>query len=62
MSMHHEPETPAARQEDLYREVADGYAAALERLVRAYERDPDRRRDLLQEVHLAAMAKPGRFR
>src|SRR6476660_4322445 len=44
---------PAARQEDLYREVANGYAAALERLVRAYERDPDRRRDLLQEVHLA---------
>lgn len=53
MSMRREPETPAARQEDLYREVADGYAAALERLVRAYERDPDRRRDLLQEVHLA---------
>ena len=32
MSMRREPETPAARQEDLYREVADGYAAALERL------------------------------
>jgi len=44
---------PAAPQEDLYREVANGYAAALERLVRAYEHDPERRRDLLQEVHLA---------
>ena len=44
---------PAARQEDLYREVANGYAGALERLVRAYEHDPERRRDLLQEVHLA---------
>jgi RNA polymerase sigma-70 factor, ECF subfamily len=44
---------PAAPQEDLYREVANGYAAALERLVRAYEHDSERRRDLLQEVHLA---------
>ena len=46
-------EAPAAPQEALYREVADGYAAPLERLVRAYEHDPERRRDLLQEVHLA---------
>jgi RNA polymerase sigma-70 factor (ECF subfamily) len=53
MSMSREPATPAASQEALYREVANGYAAALERLVRAYEHDPDRRRDLLQEVHLA---------
>jgi RNA polymerase sigma-70 factor, ECF subfamily len=29
------------------------YGAALQRLARAYERDTDRRRDLLQEVHLA---------
>jgi RNA polymerase sigma-70 factor (ECF subfamily) len=49
------PETPtqAAVQEELYRQVSDGYGAALERLVRAYESDPDRRRDVLQEVHLA---------
>jgi len=53
MSMRREPAIPAASQEDLYREVANGYAAALERLVRAYEHDPERRRDLLQEVHLA---------
>ena len=53
MSMRREPAIPSARQEDLYREVADGYAAALERLVRAYEHDSERRRDLLQEVHLA---------
>ena len=51
--MRREPATPAAAQEALYREVAGGYAAALERLVRAYEHDPERRRDLLQEVHLA---------
>jgi RNA polymerase sigma-70 factor (ECF subfamily) len=53
MSMRREPVPPAAPQEALYGEVAGGYAAALERLVRAYEHDPERRRDLLQEVHLA---------
>jgi RNA polymerase sigma-70 factor (ECF subfamily) len=51
--MRREPVPPAAVQEALYGEVADLYAAALERLVRAYEHDPERRRDLLQEVHLA---------
>jgi RNA polymerase sigma-70 factor, ECF subfamily len=39
--------------DDLYREAADAYGAALERLVRAYEADPDKRRDLLQEIHFA---------
>src|SRR3954466_15640390 len=45
--------TAAAKQAELYRQVADVYGAALERLVRSYENNPDRRRDLLQEVHLA---------
>jgi RNA polymerase sigma-70 factor, ECF subfamily len=40
-------------QDDRYREAADAYGAALERLARAYEADPDHRRDLLQEIHLA---------
>src|SRR5690349_5927806 len=31
----------------------EAYSAALERLVRAYELDSDKRRDLLQEIHLA---------
>jgi RNA polymerase sigma-70 factor (ECF subfamily) len=44
---------PAGRTEQLYREVAAEYGAALERLARAYEQDPDRRRDLLQEIHIA---------
>ena len=51
--MRAETPTHADAQEDLYRQVTDGYSAALERLARAYESDPDRRRDLLQEVHLA---------
>ena len=40
-------------QDDLYREAAATYGAALDRLARAYEADPDRRRDLGQEIHLA---------
>ena len=40
-------------QDNRYREAAGVYGAALERLARAYEADPDHRRDLLQEIHLA---------
>lgn len=40
-------------QDDLYQRVAEEYGAALGRLARGYEADPDKRRDLLQEVHLA---------
>jgi len=43
---------PSARVE-LYREAAAEFGPALIRLARGYENDPDRRRDLLQEVHLA---------
>jgi RNA polymerase sigma-70 factor (ECF subfamily) len=39
-------------QDDLYREVADTYGSSLDRLARAYEADPDTRRDLLQDIHL----------
>jgi len=37
----------------LYRVAAAQYGAALARLGRAYEADPDRRSDLLQEIHVA---------
>jgi RNA polymerase sigma-70 factor (ECF subfamily) len=40
-----------ASQGDLYRAAADRYGAALERLARAYEADPEKRRDLIQEIH-----------
>lgn len=43
----------ASMQDDLYLEAAREFGAALERLGRAYEADPDLRRDLLQEVHVA---------
>ncbi len=46
---------PAGRssQDELYEEAAETFGAALERLTRAYEADPDHRRDLLQEMHIA---------
>jgi RNA polymerase sigma-70 factor (ECF subfamily) len=39
-------------QDDLYQDAAETYGRALERLARAYEADPDRRQDLLQDIHL----------
>ena len=40
-------------QDGLYEQAISDHGAALERLARAYEADPDRRRDLLQDIHLA---------
>lgn len=40
-------------REALYQEAAENHGHALERLARAYEMNPDRQRDLLQEIHLA---------
>ncbi len=49
-----EPTGPATSGRDgLYGEAAGAYGPALQRLARGYEADPDRRRDLLQEIHLA---------
>jgi RNA polymerase sigma-70 factor, ECF subfamily len=42
-----------ATKEALYDEAAKSFGAALERLARAYEADPDLRRDLLQDIHIA---------
>lgn len=43
--------TEHTRQDDLYKEAVEKYAASLERLVSAYEADPEKRRDLSQEIH-----------
>jgi len=40
-------------QDGLYQEAAETYGPALERLARAYEADPEARRDLLQDIHVA---------
>ncbi len=39
-------------KDELYQQAASEYGAALARLARAYEADPDKRHDLLQEIHL----------
>ena len=45
---------PAAPRPDaLYEEAAASYGAALQRLARAYEPDPEKRQDLLQDIHVA---------
>lgn len=43
--------TVDASQDDLYRDAVEKYGSALQRLVRAYEADPDKRRDLTQDIH-----------
>ncbi len=40
-------------QDALYERAAASYGAALERLARAYEPHPDKRRDLVQDIHVA---------
>ena len=47
--------------EDRYAEVARTFGAALERLAGGYERDPDARRDLLQEIHVALWRSLARY-
>jgi RNA polymerase sigma-70 factor, ECF subfamily len=48
-------------QDDWYRNAARDHGAALERLARAYEADPEERRDLLQEIHIALWRSFGGF-
>ncbi len=40
-------------REDLYEEAVRTHGTALDRLARAYEADPDARRDLLQDIHFS---------
>jgi RNA polymerase sigma-70 factor (ECF subfamily) len=40
------------RQDALYAEASAAHAGAIRRLARGYEADPDRQRDLLQEMHM----------
>jgi len=42
-----------ARRDDLYEEAFRTHGSALDRLARAYEAEPEARRDLLQEIHFA---------
>jgi RNA polymerase sigma-70 factor, ECF subfamily len=42
-----------SKQDALYEEAAASFGAALGRVARAYEADPDKRRDLQQEIHIS---------
>ena len=52
---------PARQVDRLYSELAGEYGAALERLARAYEANSDKRRDLLQDIHIALWRSLARF-
>lgn len=45
----------------MYEQAAQAHGAALDRLARAYEFDPDARGDLLQEIHLQLWRSFARF-
>ena len=47
--------------QDRYAEVARTFGAALERLAAGYERNPDARRDLLQDIHVALWRSLARY-
>ena len=51
----------SGRVRDLYERAVADYGNALKRLTRAYEMDADRRRDVLQEIHLALWESLARF-
>src|SRR5712672_2801603 len=43
--------TAEPSQDSLYRDAADKFGSSLERLARAYEAEPEKRRDLIQDIH-----------
>ncbi len=51
----------SSRVRELYERAVAEYGNALKRLTRAYEADADRRRDVLQEIHMALWASLARF-
>src|SRR6185295_15326231 len=51
----------SSRIRELYERVVADYGNALKRLTRAYEADIDRRRDVLQEIHMALWQSLARF-
>ena len=53
--------TQASRPDETYQEACAAYGAALSRLARAYEAEPEKRGDLLQEIHIAMWKSLSRF-
>lgn len=48
-------------QNELYQQASDNFGPGLDRLARAYEADPEIRRDLLQDIHLQLWRSFGYF-
>jgi RNA polymerase sigma-70 factor (ECF subfamily) len=53
--------TPSSGADEKYQAAAATYGAGLSRLVRAYEAEPEKRRDLLQEIHIALWKSLAQF-
>jgi RNA polymerase sigma-70 factor, ECF subfamily len=53
--------TQAFRPDETYQQACAAYGAALSRLARAYEAGPEKRADLLQEIHIAMWKSFARF-
>lgn len=53
--------TQAATADGIYREACAAHGAALSRIARAYEAAPEKRVDLLQEIHIALWKSLGVF-
>ena len=51
----------ASRVRELYERAVADYGNALKRLTRAYEANPDRRQDVLQDIHVALWESLFRF-
>ena len=51
----------SSRVRELYERAVADYGNALKRLTRAYESSPDRRQDVLQEIHMALWESLARF-
>jgi len=51
----------AETQDDRYASAAKAFGSALVRLAKAYEADPERRNDLLQDIHVALWRSMARF-
>ena len=50
-----------ANQDELYAEPVAAYSAAMARIARSYVTDPDRARDLLQDINVALWQSLSRF-
>lgn len=61
MTTRDDPAGPVRTQDHDYQEAIHRFGQALDRLARAYEADPDIRRDLVQDIHFAIWRSLGSY-